>query len=305
VDGCSFEGLMDDPLNVHGTSVKIESMPDAGTTTPRTKIRGRFMHPQSIGLPWARPGDIVAFLNRETMQSRGTAIVQAFTPLDAREFDIEFESPVPLAMKMNDAMENLTWTPDLEFKNNQVLSCRARGILISTPGKVVIERNYFKSSGSPILIAGDANYWWESGAVKDVTIRDNDFSDFNLANMYGDCNAIISIAPVIPKLDYTTPFHRNIVIERNAFHPFDYPVLFARSTENLVFKDNTIERSHRYPPWHPRHVTLWLEACKGVHISGNQLVGNVLGKNIRLEKMPRSEVDLAENEPIAIDPEKI
>lgn len=37
------------------------------------------------------------------------------------------------------------------------MSCRARGILVSTPGKVLIERNYFESSGSAILIAGDAN----------------------------------------------------------------------------------------------------------------------------------------------------
>jgi len=71
-------------------------------------------------------------------------------------------------------MENLSWIPDLLFRNNQVLCCRARGILISTSGKVVIEQNYFKMSGSPILIAGDANYWWESGAVKDVLIQNND-----------------------------------------------------------------------------------------------------------------------------------
>ena len=302
VDGCSFEGLMDDPMNVHGTSVNIAEMRDSGATAPRTGLRGQFMHPQSVGLPWAHPGDVVAFLDRETLQPTGSARVRAFAPRNAQEFDIEFETPVPAGTKANDAMENMTWTPDLEFRNNRVLSCRARGILISTPGKVMIERNFFKSSGSPILIAGDANYWWESGAVKDVTIRDNDFSDFNLANMYSDCDAIISVAPVIPKPDYRTPFHRNIVIERNVFHPFDYPVLFARSTANLVFRNNTIERSHRYQPWHPRYATVWLESCADVHIGGNRLVGDVLGRNIRLENMPRSEVKLHAGEPLELDP---
>ena len=36
------------------------------------------------------------------------------------------------------------------------------------------------------------------------------------------------------------PFHRNITIEQNTFHAFDYPVLYAKSTEGLIFSGNTI-----------------------------------------------------------------
>ena len=41
----------------------------------------------------------------------------------------------------------------------------------------IIENNVFESSGSSILIAGDANGWYESGAVTDVLIRHNTFND--------------------------------------------------------------------------------------------------------------------------------
>jgi hypothetical protein len=302
VVGCSFEGLMDDPMNVHGTSTKIERIdpPDA-THAARTRVRGRFMHPQSIGLTWARQGDKIAFIDRQSMRTVATVLATKFTAAGNREFDLELASPVPAGIDENAAMENLNWTPDLVFRNNQVLSCRARGILISTPGKVLIEKNYFKSSGCPILIAGDANYWWESGAVADVTIRDNDFSDFCLANMYGDCNAIISIAPVIPHPDPETPFHRNITIEHNTFHACDYPVLFARSTTNLVFKENVIERSNRFPPWHPSKATVSLEACSNVMISGNQLIGNVMGRNVRVKDMRTGAVQLAPGEPLHLE----
>jgi hypothetical protein len=34
---------------------------------------------------------------------------------------------------------------------------------MSTPGEVLIEKNTFESSGSAILIPGDANGWYESG----------------------------------------------------------------------------------------------------------------------------------------------
>jgi hypothetical protein len=294
VESCAFEGLMDDPMNVHGTSVAIISK-------DTQRIIGRFMHNQSIGFIWAQHGDVVSFINRKSMKSIGTATVKNFRLCDCQTFEIEFETPIPAPIKEQDAMENLSWTPDLTFRNNQVLSCRARGILVSTPGKVIIEQNYFKSSGSPILIAGDANYWWESGAVKDVTIRDNIFSEFCLANMYGDCEAIISIAPVIPQLDYQTPFHRQILIEQNKFYPSDYPVLYARSTTDLTFRNNYIEHSHRFAPYHHRKATISLDACSQVRIERNEWHGEVLGKNIRFEKMPPSEIFMSSDSGLTLE----
>jgi len=50
----------------------------------------------------------------------------------------------------------------------------------------------------------------------------------------------ISIYPEIPKLNNETPFHRNIIIENNVFHPFDYPVLYAKSVDNINFVNNKI-----------------------------------------------------------------
>ena len=304
VVGWTFEGLMDDPMNVHGTSVKIEKIIPSAGSNQHFRVLGQFMHPQSIGFTWAQTGDNIAFVNRQSMQTLGTNKVSIFKLLTPYEFELEFETQLPMGIGEKDAMENLSWIPALEFRNNQVLCCRARGILISTSGKVIIENNYFKSSGLPILIVGDANNWWESGAVKDVIIRNNNFSEFCLTNMYGDCEAIISIAPVIPKLDYKTPFHRNIIIENNTFHPFDYPVLFARSTTNLTFQGNTIERSHVYAPWHPRKATISLDSCTNVILSENEIIGDVLGKNIQFKNMPSTEIQNDPNQQISIENSK-
>lgn len=75
-------------------------------------------------------------------------------------------------------------------------------------------------------------------AVQDVVIRDNTFNDPCLTSMYQFCEAIISIYPEIPKLNNKTPFHWNIIIENNVFYPFDYPVLYAKSVENIDFINN-------------------------------------------------------------------
>jgi len=87
------------------------------------------------------------------------------------------------------------------------------GQLVSTPGKVVIENNDFVSSGEAILIAGDANGWYESGAVSDVLICGNRFHPSCLTSWYEYGEGIISICPIIPKLDPEKPYHRNIRIE--------------------------------------------------------------------------------------------
>lgn len=284
IDSCSFKGLMDDPINVHGTSVLITEKMSSNV------LKCKFVHPQSIGFTWAEANDEVGFIENESMSTVAMGKVASFKKLSPEEFEITFINNIPADITAGDALENLTWTPDVSISNSYFGSNRARGILISTPGEVLIEHNTFESSGSAILIPGDANGWYESGAVKNVTIRNNIFNDACLTSMYQFCEAIISIDPEIPKPQAGKPFHRNITIVQNTFHPFDYPVLYAKSTEGLIFSNNIIQRSTKYAPFHYRKYMITLEGCKAVQVMGNQLVGDVLGKNILLKGTPAKEV---------------
>lgn len=284
LEGCRFHGLMDDPVNVHGTSVRIVARlaPD--------RLQCKFMHEQSVGMVWGRPGDRIGFIAHQNLRTVAQGVCAGFAAKDREIFEVTFDRPVPEEIQVGDALENLTWTPDVTIRGCHFASNRARGVLISTPGHVVIEDNRFASSGSAILIAGDANNWYESGAVTDVTIRRNQFEASCLTSMYQFCEGIISIYPEIPQPDAAHPFHRNIKIEDNEFHPFDYPVLYAKSTEGLVFARNRLIRSQQFTPFHARKATLTLEYCRGVRIDGNQFEGEILGKNIRLQETPETEV---------------
>jgi hypothetical protein len=276
IENCRFLALMDDPVNVHGTSVRIMERKDDHT------LICKFMHNQSIGFIWARKGEKVGFIENEAMNTVGTATVNSFTVISPELFEITFSDPVPASVLTGDALENLTWTPDVIIKDSFFGSNRARGILMSTPGKVIIENNVFESSGSAILIPGDANGWYESGAVTDVLIRNNIFNDPCMTSMYQFCEGIISIYPEIPKPDINKPFHRNIRIENNEFHPFDYPVVYAKSVDGLSFTSNILIRSKRFQPFHSRKSTFTFENCVNIQIRGNQFDGEILGKNIRL-----------------------
>jgi hypothetical protein len=281
VDSCRFVGLMDDPINVHGTSVRITAI-----TNNRTLLCN-FMEAQSIGLGWARVDDKVGFIENESMGNMGYGKVASFRPISPRQFEIVFKDSIPAETAIGDALENLSWTPDITISNSFFGSNRARGILATSPGKIIIHKNTFASSGAAILISGDANGWYESGAVKDVLIQDNYFDASCMTSMYEFCEAIISIYPIIPRADSSKPFHRNIRIIDNRFNPFDFPVIFAKATDSILIKGNTFTRSGRFTPFHKNKYMFTFNACKNISLSNNILRGNLLGKNILLEKTSR------------------
>lgn len=296
VTNCEFAGLMDDPINVHGTSVRVEKI------ISETQLKCKFMHQQSVGLNWGHPGDKISFIENTAMNSIAIGEVKNFKSLDLENFIITFKKPVPKALKIEDALENLTWSPDFFVNKSHFKSCRARGILVSTPGKVVIENNIFESSGSAILIAGDANGWFESGAVNDVLIKNNIFTELCNTSSYQFCEGIISIFPIIPKLNLNVPrFHKNIKIVGNEFQPFDYPVIFAKSVDGISFDKNTITRSFAFEPYHRRKYTFSFEACKNISIANNTFSDDVLGKNILLKWTDKKELKCTPEQNLKIE----
>lgn len=266
-----YEGMMDDAINVHGIYLKIMERLDDHT------LRARYMHDQSWGFDWGYEGDTVTFIRSQTMEYLDDVNrIAEITPLDGkdgigmREFKIRFEQPVPAEVdgKTPFGIENLTWTPEVYFAGNTIQNNRARGSLFSTPKKTLVENNLFlNTSGSAILLCGDCNGWYETGMCKDVTIRNNKFVNA-LTSMYQFTNAVISIYPEIPDLkNQVKYFHKgSVLIENNEFHMFDAPVLYAKSIQGLVFKNNKIIQNNDYKPFHWNKERFFLEKVDQVKI---------------------------------------
>lgn len=249
-----YEGMMDDAINVHGTYLKVVRRINEST------LIGRYMHPQSYGFEWGRVGDSVQFIQSNTMELIGTinriAAIKAIDQPDyhgAKEFEIRFEDPIdPSICEENGfGIENLEWTPTVLFSHNVIRNNRARGSLFSTPRKTVVEHNVFDhTSGTAILLCGDCNGWFETGACRDVLIRKNSFIN-SLTNMFQFTNAVISIYPEIPDLaGQRKYFHSGIVIDSNEFVTFDRPLVYAKSVDGLVFTNNTVQQNRDYPAFH-------------------------------------------------------
>ena len=292
IENCEHTGMGDDFLNLHGMNVMVLERVDDYTVKVGASGKGGASYVLGVG-------DEVWFLDGQTTQRGATGIIKeikdvlgAGRPVAKH---IVFEQKIPDSVKAKDALENKTWNAELEIRDCRILRAhRARGLLVSTPRRAVIENNYFRTAGAAILVEGDVNYWYESGAVNDLVIRNNVFEDCFSSGYAGDWgHAVITIHPSFqPKSDADEAYHRNIRIENNVFKSFDYPILFARSVRNLTFTGNTLSKTTTFPPFAQNKTTFVLDGCREVRLEANTYGADVLGKNVRTANMKPGDLDI-------------
>ena len=289
VDGL-YEGMMDDAINVHGTYLRVVERIDDYT------VVGRYMHGQAYGFYWGGAGDSVQFVQSSTMEVVGGNEVEEIKPYNkeiadgcmspdfelnfqldgTKEFIIRFKKPLPVDIANGlYGIENLEWTPEVYFAGNTIRNNRARGALFSTPKSTLVENNLFDhTSGTAILLCGDCNGWFETGACRDVVIRNNRFVNA-LTSMFQFTNGIISIYPEIPDLaSQTKYFHggdgKGVVIENNVFETFDAPIVYAKSLDGLVFRGNKVLQNNDFAPFHWNKHRFLLDKVTNVTIENNE-----------------------------------
>ena len=236
---CLFENQLDDATNVHGVYGRIASV-----ISP-TEVLMEWVHPQQQGMDITFAGDTLEFVNKETLLTYHESKVTESIRVNSQFCRVTLESPLPPRAKAGDGAASLSGTADVTIRGCTTRGNRARAFLLSTPGRTLIEGNHFHAPGATIVIAGDAKDWFESGAVRDVTIRNNHFDNCNYG-IWG--RACIDISPGIsPQHQAGNDYHRNITIEGNAFDSFDPRLLYARCVDGLTFRGNTIRPSSAYP----------------------------------------------------------
>jgi hypothetical protein len=209
----------------------------------------RFTHHQTYGMQAFFENDSVAFIQSGTLRKSGYALVKDAKRISECEIQVTLDRPLPKGIGEGDCLENITRTPSLHVSGCRMEMTNTRGLLVSTPRKVVIENNYFYRTGmSAILIAADANSWYESGVVNDILIRNNTFDGFDYNFYYDNNSYVIAIEPEDRERMKNHWVHRNIRIEGNTFRVYDDNLLLkAKSTNTLYFGNNTIEGSAFIP----------------------------------------------------------
>ena len=225
-----FSNHQDDALNVHGVYTQIV---DKG----EDYLLVRYMQNQAKGLNIYDKGSTFAVVNPLTGILVSEHKIKDVEIININHTKIYVEGTTD-NIEVGNVVEDLTWSCDVEFKNNRVANNRARGILIGAKGKVLIENNYFNTPGIGIFFESDARFWFESGGTTYVEIKDNVFDNCKYAAGWGD--SVIFFKPR-PEFNYPQFYHKYISIENNKFINNKKKILSADNIERIIFKNNTID----------------------------------------------------------------
>lgn len=268
-----FEGAHDDAINVHGTHLQIIDQPAPN------QIIVRYMHGQTYGFDGFFPGDRIDFVHGHSLTVYANNTVKNSEMINLREILLTLEQPIPVGIEAADVVENISWTAEVEIRNNRFLRIPTRGILVTTRKKVVIADNHMKGiQMSGILIADDAESWYESGMVTDVMIHRNQFMECGVP--------VINIAPENKEIHIENPVHRHIHIEDNEFLLRAYPVLYAKSTQGLHYINNQVLGSNGANRLDDSSFVIHLEACSDVNVHGNNFLE--INHNVKCMKLDLS-----------------
>jgi len=291
LDGITITGAGDDFTNVHGMYAPVASVSDDQSVL--LKPNSRYIGFDEGEMAWVI--DTVTMQRKDSIRVVKQEAIWKDGKVDA--YRVVFDRAHGGAVSAGDLLENADRNPTVYIRNCRILKKhRARGVLVTTASKVVIEDNYFNTAGAAILIEGDTDLWYESGGVRDVLIRNNVFE-----NCYTSGNNIVDspwgwgegVITITPSIRPTRPdfpaFHRHIQIVGNTFKHYDHAILYARSVSGLVFARNRLSRTFDYEPFY-RPIGIFLDGCKEVMLQDNQLDGDFLGKTVHFEHMRKLEI---------------
>jgi hypothetical protein len=272
VEDCFFENMLDDSCNVHGVYAIAK-----GLLAPN-QLAISFSHFEQLGTVFARPGDRLRLLKRDTLLGYAEGKVAAITRHNEDFYVLTLDKSLVGVIQTNSSVENLTARPDVVFRNNTVRNNRSRCVLMTSGGKVVIENNLFeRPSGMGILVDGDNEFWYESGGVEDVTIRSNKFIGLS------PVAAMFQIGPTQPGEKRTLPpYHHNIRILDNLIESAGPVIVDASRVGGLEFSGNTVRLPEN--PRNPSAAAFVLNACEGVVLRGNKFNLPALVQNRASEK---------------------
>ena len=265
IENSRFENMLDDGTNVHGTYTLVDKVINEHT------VRIKFGHFEQLGFEFAGVGDEMWFIHQPSVKRATTNIVKSVKVINELYTEITFEQPLPKQLVKNDLLENKTWNPTFTMRGTSISNHRARNIVLKTPLKTVIENNHFSSMMSAILFRGETYYWFESGVVEDVLIRNNTFDYVAYA---GAEHAVMYITPRLGKnFNQDELYDQNIRFENNTINSFGHRIIWADRVDGLEIRNNIIKKSINKPVLHPNRPLFEFVNSRNVVLENNQYIG--------------------------------
>lgn len=283
ISDCHFEGIFDDFINVYGNQLRLVRK----LAARRAEID--FPCDEQFGFLTLFPGDELRFLEPRNLREVHRNHVIAARLVSPMQMEVELAADLPDGIE-GSLVENRLWMPAVHVHDCTFARGPARGILISTWRRSVIDHNVFFRTPNPgILINNGDRHWYLQGPVEDLDIHDN---------VFYECNGGLRILPENDDLDPTHPVHRNVRFRRNLYIYPDPSVteltgfprvpwmVQAKSTAGLEVADNRVVTSD------PDPAVVELSACSAVTIRGNAMLNPTGRASVELSVTPENQIRL-------------
>ena len=247
IEECIFENMLDDAINIHGNYNRVAAL-DGDTLQIEVIAAGL------ENIRWYQPGDAIVLHKGNTIEPRGEYTIREVEYPGPRRIRIRLNEPIQ-GIAAGDVVES-TAMPEITVRRCISGKNRPRGFLLSSGARTLIEDCVFSNCSCAIHFTGDTTYWYESGPVRDVTIRHCHFHNWGYCC---DAKYAIMATPQVEVTETSPCYHRGIVIEDNVFEGFSSGLLYLCRTEQVRFRNNRYIRSSRYPAYDAE--TVHLEAC--------------------------------------------
>ena len=236
IENCSFAGMPDDGINIHGRGGPIIS-----NVTDTVKWVG-MQRPAFYAA-----GDEIQILNNAAGGIRGNAILLDAVRLNDYVWEITLDRIIP------DVFADIAWVNGDKLnpisrcgqgsiiRNNFVGAHRGREVLIQSHDVTITNNHFFNPSlaWESVSLLNDYTYYSEGPAPYNVTISDNTFeggtNQWSWPSPYIGIHSLLSGGVQTPTYDSS-----NIVIEANTFINIDGPAVEATSVTGVQITDNTV-----------------------------------------------------------------
>ena len=232
VNKCLLSASHDDAINVHGTHLLVTEIHD------RRHLTLTFKHRQTWGFMGYRKGDEVEFINNASLLPCGglNRVEEATLSPDGHRMELTLEKEIPAEVTVNEwCLENVTATPAVTVKKSRIQLIPTRAFLLTTRRPIVVQDcTFIGTHNAAILVADDARSWYESGMVRDMTIKGNTFTECG--------EPVIKVHP--ENSVFTAPVHTGIRIEKNVFNLLGRGAVGLKSAGDVRIEGNTIRAQH-------------------------------------------------------------
>ncbi len=237
---CLFEQQKDDATNIHGLYAKITNI-----LSPN-RFEVTLIHPQQAGVDFIKAGTRLELNDGPSLREEGFATVKSVERINKHRTIVEIEGSLPASVTLGDSVADADAnTAEVLMRGCVLRGNRARGILLGSRGRTIVEGNTFHTPGAAILFEGDSRFWFEQAGVRDVVIRGNTFDNCNYGVWGTGCIQVGS--GIADEFRSTSRYNRNIRIENNLFRAFSMlPLLSIYSVDGLTFTGNRLERTKTY-----------------------------------------------------------